>query len=92
MADHKRPRGAQSASEYEAPDVDDDDELVESGEPSNKKMKAGFDDDDDDAAEEGTGYKPTIDLSIGGDAAWKRPSLASLNPVTDNLSQLQSHR
>lgn len=90
MSDHhKRARGSPPAEEYEAPDIDEDDEAAEVGEPSNKKSKmTQIDDDDDDAAAmEGNGYQPTIDLSIGGDAAWRRPPVADINPVTDRLSQ-----
>jgi len=46
------------------------------------------DDAEDEAAAEVTGgYKPSIDLSIGGDEAWKRPPLQAINPLTDNISQ-----
>lgn len=38
------------------------------------------------AADSSSGYKQSIDLSVGGDAAWKRPALAAINPATDSVS------
>lgn len=76
-----------SVDEYEAPELDEDDEAAEAGEPNSKKSKMTVDDDDDEAGDDGTGYKPSIDLSIGGDAAWRRPTLASINPATDTISK-----
>jgi hypothetical protein len=49
----------------------------------------GGEDDEDDEAAEAVTYKPTIDLSVGGDAAWKRPPLQPLNPATEPISQQQ---
>lgn len=86
----KRPRGPAAEEEYEAPDYMEDEGEEDGGEPSQKKGKMSvqmMEDDDDEAAVEGSGYKPSIDLSIGGDEAWKRPKVAPINPATDSISK-----
>ena len=89
LADGSSSSGPGGGNQYEPADIDpDDDDADEDREPMSKKSKmAAPEDDDDEGAVEGTGYQPTIDLSVGGDAAWKRPPLAPINPQTDALSQ-----
>jgi hypothetical protein len=49
-------------------------------------------DEEDEAAEAVSGYKQSVDLSIGGSEAWKRPKLAPINPATEALGQREQNR
>ncbi len=60
----------------------------EGGGPASKKFRGGAavaEDEEDEAAEAASGYKQSVDLSVGGSDAWKRPPLASINPATESI-------
>jgi len=73
--------------------MDDEDEGMGSGgAPSMKRQRPSpsqppqLEDEEDDEGQAPSDYKPAIDLSIGGDEAWKRPKLRDVNPHTDRIT------
>jgi hypothetical protein len=91
MSSAKRSRGEDDGEYEEEPEWDEDEDEEAAG-PSHDgpaplkraKSDAGEDDDEFEVVE----AVQNIDLSIGGDDAWKRPAVKPFDPKKDRIGKL----